>query len=118
MLAGSLNGIGRFVGNLLRSLALDAAPPQLFLYGNQHTVFDVPDTWGRPVRAHRRRSTEAATWWWDRVTLPRIARRDHLDVFLSPYFKAPGIRSCPIATTIHDLLFLRMPPEISAKSAM
>jgi glycosyltransferase involved in cell wall biosynthesis len=118
LLAGSLTGIGRFVGNLLRAISLQDRPPDLFLYGNQHTVFDLPETWGRPLDAETRRAKEAATWWWDRVTLPRLARQDHLDVFLSPYFKAPGIRSCPIATTIHDLLFLRMPPEVSGRSTV
>ncbi|MFW6158193.1 MAG: glycosyltransferase family 4 protein [Planctomycetota bacterium] len=116
LIAGSLNGIGRFVGNLLRSLTRRESPPDLFLYGNQHTVFDLPAGWGRPVRARHRRAPEAAVWWWDRVTLPRLARRDRLDVFLSPYFKAPGIRSCPVAITIHDLMFLRMPPELSGRS--
>jgi len=118
LLAGSLNGIGRFVGNLLRSVSLEDTPPRLFLYGNQRTVFKLPDTWGRPVRAETRRTTEAAVWWWDRVSLPRMVRRDRLGVFLSPYFKAPGIRSCPMATTIHDLLFLRMPPDVSGRSAV
>ncbi|MFH1730183.1 MAG: glycosyltransferase family 1 protein [Planctomycetota bacterium] len=118
LLAGSLNGIGRFVGNLLRAISLEESPPELFLYGNQHTRFDVPDPWGAPLRAHARRKAEAAAWWWDRVTLPRMARRDKLDVFLSPYFKAPGIRSCPLVITIHDLLFLRMPPEVSGRSAI
>ncbi len=118
LLAGSVSGIGRFVGNLLRAISLEENPPQLVLYGNQHTVFEVPNTWGKPVHARTRRATEAATWWWDRVSLPRMARRDRLDVFLSPCFKAPGIRSCPVATTIHDLLFLRMGSETSGRSAM
>ena len=118
LLAGSLNGIGRFVGNLLRAISLEKGPPELFLYGNQRTRFDVPDPWGAPLRPRTRRKAEAAAWWWDRVTLPRMARRDKLDVFLSPYFKAPGVRSCPVVITIHDLLFLRMPPEVSGRSAI
>ena len=118
LLADSLNGIGRFVGNLLRSISLEESPPGLFLYGNQHTTFDIKNTWGKPLRPRTRRKAEAAVWWWDRVTLPRMVRRDRLDAFLSPYFKAPGIRSCPVAITIHDLLFLRMPPEVSGRSAM
>ncbi len=125
LLAGSTNGVERFAGNLLCSVSLAENPPDLFLYGNQHTAFDMP-MWGhpaarcpqRPIRPHIRRSPEAATWWWDRVKLPRMVRRDKLDVFLSPHFKAPGIRSCPVAITIHDLLFLQMPPEVSGRSAL
>ncbi len=116
--AGSLTGIGRFVTNLLRALSLQPHPPDIFLYGNQHTAFTLHAHLEKPHRARTRRAREAATWWWDRVTLPKIARRDKLDVFLSPYFKAPGIRSCPVLTTIHDLLFLRMPPEISGRSSV
>ena len=118
LLAGSLNGIGRFVGNFLRAISLQDDPPDLALYGNQYTVFDLPESWGRPLRPRIRRAAEAAVWWWDRVTLPRMVKRDHLDVFLSPYFKAPGIRSCPVAITIHDLLFLRMPPDVSGRSGI
>lgn len=117
LIAGSRTGIGRFVENLLLALALEDNPPELFLYGNQRTVFRVRDAGGRP-RTHTRQAAESATWWWDRVTLPRLARRDSLDVFLSPYFKAPGIRSAPVAITIHDLLFLRTPPELSGRSAV
>lgn len=117
-MAGALTGIGRFVGNLLRAVSLEKNPPELFLYGNQDTVFDLPQTWGRPPQARTRRKSEAAVWWWDRITLPRMVRRDRPDIFLSPYFKAPGIRSCPVVITIHDLLFLKMPPEVSGKNAM
>jgi len=115
--AGSLTGIGRFVRNLLRSLADEDSPPTLYLYGNQHTVFPFPRELSS-ASPRTRRTKEAATWWWDRVSLPRQARHDRLDVFLSPYFKAPGIRSCPVVITIHDLLFLRMPPELSGRSAV
>ncbi len=118
LLAGSLNGIGRFVGNFLRALTLGDKPPEIFLYGNRDTVFDLPNRWGKPVRARTRRAAEAAAWWWERVSLPRMARRDRLDVFLSPSFKAPGVRSCPVVITVHDLLLLRMPPELSGRSAM
>ena len=116
--AGGITGIGRFVGNVLHALAQEQQRPELFLYGNQHTVFTVPASPTKPLRVRTRTAPEAATWWWDRVKLPRMVRRDRLDVFLSPYYKAPGIRSCPIATTIHDLLFLRMPPEVSGRSGM
>jgi len=118
LLAGSLNGIGRFVGNLLRAVSLESNPPDLYLYGNQRTCFDLPPAWGGRVRSRTRRKAEAAVWWWDRVTLPRMVRRDRLDVFLSPCFKAPGVRSCPVVISIHDLLFLRMPPEVSGRSAL
>ena len=112
--AGYLNGIGRFVRNLLHALGVMSDPPQLYLYGNQWTSFETP----AETRAHIRQAREAATWWWDRITLPKLARRDRLDVFLSPYFKAPGVRSCPVVITIHDLLFLRMPSDVSGRSAV
>ena len=114
LVGGSHTGTGRFVSNVIRCLPLTADPPALYLYGNQHTVFELP----AHVRARTRRKYEGAAWWWDRITLPRMVRRDKLDVFLSPTYKAPGIRSCPVAITIHDLLLLRMPPELSGRGAM
>ncbi len=115
LVAGSLNGIGRFVANLIRSLADRNDSPDLFLYGNQDTVFEIADPPDTPLEAERRRANERSVLWWDRVTLSRLVRRDRLDVFLSPYFKAPGIRSCPIAVTVHDLMALRLPQSLSGR---
>jgi len=115
---GSQTGIGRFVGNLLTALSLEPDAPELFLYANQRTVFEPPAPSSPPLRAKIRRRPERAAWWWDRVTLPRMARHDRLDVFLSPYFKAPGVRSCPVAITVHDLLFLRLPPRLTGRSGL
>lgn len=118
LLPGAQSGIGRFVENLLRAASLEDNPPPFFLYGNQNTEFPLDAAWGQPVRAETRWKLEGWTWWWDRFTLPAMARRDKLDVFLSPYYKAPAIRACPVAVTIHDLIFLRLPPALSGRGKL
>ncbi len=46
------------------------------------------------------------TVWWDQVSLPRRLAKDHISVFLSPYYKGPLWAPCPVVLTTHDLLFI------------
>jgi glycosyltransferase involved in cell wall biosynthesis len=46
---------------------------------------------------------------WDQVTLPRALKREGIDVFLTPYFKAPLRPPCPMAVIINDLIPLLYP---------
>src|SRR6266540_6999316 len=47
---------------------------------------------------------------WYPVVLPRLARRNMLDVLHCPTFRGPLRRtSCPLVVTVHDLAVLRRP---------
>ena len=94
---GRRTGIGGYVENLVERWRRPEAVVAPVLYGNQHTVLAAA-----PVR----RMTERATLWWDQVTLARALAADAVDVFLSPYYKAPLAAPCPVVITVHDLLFL------------
>lgn len=102
---GKATGIGRYLRHFLR-YACQARPAYRFvLYGNQRT--DVEGLAAANVRW--RLHPEGVTVWWDQVFLARWARMDGLDVFFSPYPKGPLWVPCPLAVTIHDLLFLVFP---------
>jgi len=102
---GTMTGIGRYLCNFLADATV-ARPEHCFvLYGNQHTAtadLRFPHTEVKIVR-------ERLTQWWDQVVLARLARQDHLDLFLSPYIKGPLCLPCPLVTTMHDLMFLVHP---------
>ena len=49
-------------------------------------------------------------WAW-----PAQLRRTSVDVFHSPYFWAPLILSCPLITTVHDMIFDRYPEYIPGR---
>lgn len=94
-------GIGRYVVNLVERWQRAGGPVAPVFYGNQRTALPGP-----LASVPLRRITERSTLWWDQVSLPRALRADRIDVFLSPYYKAPLAAPCPVVTTIHDLLFL------------
>jgi glycosyltransferase involved in cell wall biosynthesis len=95
---GRRTGIGRYLANLVGEWSAPGAGVEMTLYGNQDTAL--------PPGPRGRRLRERLTVWWDQVTLARALRADRVDVFLSPYYKAPLAAPCPVVVTIHDLLFL------------
>jgi glycosyltransferase involved in cell wall biosynthesis len=47
--------------------------------------------------------------WWEQVSLPKIAARDHLDVFFAPAYTAPLLPRLPTVVAVHDLSFAAHP---------
>ena len=101
---GKMTGIGRYLRNFITYASRARPDYKFFLYGNQHTDPSVQNG-NIAVRI----AAEGRTLWWDQMVLPRLARADRMDVFLSPYIKGPGAVDCPLVTTIHDLMFLVFP---------
>ncbi|MFA6111720.1 MAG: glycosyltransferase family 1 protein [Candidatus Latescibacterota bacterium] len=101
---GRMTGIGRYLRNLVAHAATTRPDHPLFLYGNQRTA---AVEW--PANVTTRVAPEAVTLWWDQVILPCLATQDRVEVFLSPYVKGPLRLTCPMAITVHDLMFLRFP---------
>jgi len=97
-----MTGIGRYLANFLDYAAAHPGGHEFYLYGDQDTT-DPPQ---RPSGEFRR-LRRWATLWWDQRTVARAARRDGVDLFFSPYVKAPAFPGCPFVTTAHDLLFFK-----------
>ena len=64
----------------------------------------------RHVGTTRRLSTVYRDAWWYPVSLPRLARRERVDVLHCPTFRGP-LRppAMPLVVTVHDLAVLRHP---------
>ncbi len=75
---------------------------RLFLYADKTTR---PDLQGDRVEV--RTLGQPAPLWFDQVALPMALTKDRVDVFFSPYYKAPVAAPCPSVVTIHDILFLK-----------
>jgi glycosyltransferase involved in cell wall biosynthesis len=90
---GVRHGFSTYLGNLLRELR--ARYPQ-------HQFIEWPCRQGSGWRLPNQ-------LWWDQVQVPRLARRDHVDVLHTPAFSGPVLRSCPLVMTVHDLLYTRYP---------
>lgn len=96
-------GIGRYLLNFLEWAVKEKPDTEFFLYGNQHTEL--------PVKAQNfkeRIIPEKITFFWDQVLLPRHLKKDNIDIFLSPYYKAPIYSPCSTCIIIPDLLFMEV----------
>ena len=101
---GKVTGIGRYLLNFLKFATTFKKDYQFILYGNQFTRLDY-----KSPNLTLKIILERITITWDQVLLPAHLKNDKVDVFLSPYIKAPFFSPCPYITTIHDLLFLSTP---------
>jgi glycosyltransferase involved in cell wall biosynthesis len=100
----TMTGIGRYLINFLQWVIPAHPESCFFLYGNQKTCFNYP-----AANVNLRLIPERCTIWWDQLILPYQIKQDRLDVFLSPYIKAPLLTSVPVVIIIHDLLCLVLP---------
>jgi len=100
--AGVRTGIRRYCVEVLRAAASRGL--SCVVYGDRSTRLE-PELPGVSLSV----LDGAWTQWWDQVTLPAALRRDSVDVFLSPYYKAPLAAPCPTVVTIHDLFFIGYP---------
>lgn len=107
---GKRTGIGRFLVNLLSASALRRSRHAWILFGNQRT--EPPD--GFPMI----RISESSRLLWDQLLLPSALARQRIDLFFSPYRKAPLWLPCPSVVTIHDLLPFTLTATSSAQSRL
>ncbi len=104
LVANKRTGIGSYLMGFLQ-YALRAHPGHTYiLYGNQNVDFSLDHE-----NVILRRLQESLTLWWDQALLAQWLRKDRVDCFFSPYYKAPILGACPQVITIHDLLFMMIP---------
>ena len=79
--------------------------------GDTIVVFGAPADGPLPKAAHQRpvKQLTPTNLGWSLVDLPRVARRERLDVFHSPAYTAPLRGVHPLALTIHDVSYARHP---------
>ena len=96
--AGASTGIGRYLRAFLRYAEERETEHSFVFYGDRTTH------WEGFGAAQMRRLT--AVWpLSDHWELPQLLASDRIDVFFSPYYKAPWRCPCPYVVTIHDVMF-------------
>jgi glycosyltransferase involved in cell wall biosynthesis len=96
-------GIGRYVRELLARLAAAGAEPVAFAAGSRPRNVPGRVPWidlGRPTGSVRYEL-------WHRTRHP-IVRLD-VDLVHAPSLAVPPVRGAPLAVTVHDIAFLRLP---------
>ena len=109
------HGVGRFAHQLLEALTRvgpDVGPEDRFVvYTNPRrpsTRLDLAPVLGR-ANVEARPLPLDIYHPAEQPALALAAARDRLDLFYSPYFPAPLLAPCPVVTTVHDLIFDRVP---------
>lgn len=99
LIRDGMTGIGRYLHNFL-DFALKESDHTFIIYGNQNTTVDFvsPNLKVEII-------PERNTLFWDQVILSKCISKDKVDLFFSPFDKAPIFSPVPYIITIHDLLF-------------
>jgi glycosyltransferase involved in cell wall biosynthesis len=114
-LCGRATGAGRYLYGLLDQWRADE------ITRKHEFVLYAPEPLGVAFDGHRfptRIVPGTPNTWWEQVRLPRIAGRDHLDVFFAPAYTAPLAIRVPTVTAIHDVSFAAHPEWFSAREGL
>jgi len=96
---GKATGIGQYLLNFLRFAIKNKQEWEFILFGNQDTQINLDAPNLKKIFI-----PEYLTFWWDQVQLPHHLKKEKIDLFLTPYFKAPLFDSCKLVVIINDLI--------------
>jgi len=96
---GKATGIGQYLKDFLKVGAKHRHDWTFILFGNQNTAIDLEAS-----NIQKIFFPEYFTVLWDQVQLPYYLSKEKIDIFLTPYFKAPLISSCKLVVIINDLI--------------
>ena len=101
---GKFTGIGRTLRHFLAFAGDQDKENEYVLFGNQKTEYE-------PLAVNQTLKIipERVTIVWDQVLLPLAIQREEIDVFLTPYFKAPLWHASKLVVIINDLIPLMVP---------
>jgi glycosyltransferase involved in cell wall biosynthesis len=114
-LAGQPTGVGRYLGGLLNEWASEesARRHEFVLYSPESIALSL-DSRRFPTRIVPGKGGV----FWEQVALPRMAAKDHLDVFFAPAYTAPLLQRVPLVVAIHDLSFAAHPEWFSTREGI
>jgi glycosyltransferase involved in cell wall biosynthesis len=114
-LCGRPTGVGRYVRGLLDewSSSERARRHEFVLYAPEPVAMTLD---ARRFPTHI--VAGASGTWWEQVSLPAVAGRDHLDVFFAPAYTAPLLPKTPTVVAIHDLSFAAHPEWFTMHEGM
>lgn len=116
---GEPTGVGRYAQELLAALGrvprAEGWRLRLFFKGNpfEHPLWAEPGSGSCRVEPIFDRRPGAHPVLWEQFRLPRLLRRQPVDVIFSPGYSLPRPHGRPSLVTIHDLSFEHFPGDFS-----
>ncbi len=98
---GQKTGFGFYVSNLIKNLRQVSS--YRYIYFKPQTDEDF---------------STLKRFWWDQVTIPRLAWQNKVDILHQPCFSAPVLYRGPIVVTVHDIISILFPQNIPFVSRM
>ena len=111
MIPGAVGGTEVYLRSLLDGLATIDTRNEYFIYVNAETAGEPLATSPRfrVIECNVRARFRPWRILWEQTGLPRLLRRNRIDVLLNPGFTAPALFAGPSVTVFHDLQHKRHP---------
>jgi glycosyltransferase involved in cell wall biosynthesis len=108
-----VTGIGQYLCNFLEFVSTEDQSNEYVLFGNQSTFY-------QPLGENQKMHIipEYITMVWDQILLPKALKEEKIDLFFSPYYKAPLFTDVKIITVVHDLIPILFPDRQSIKGLL
>ena len=100
---GKITGIGRYLLDFLKFATENKQGWKFILFCNQYTGLDFD-----AKNLEKITIPEKVTFFWDQIKLPYYLRKEKIDIFLTPYFKAPVFAPCKLVVIINDLIPIKI----------
>ncbi len=102
---GVITGIGRALINFIRYFEKFDKENELVLFSETRLPIHLK---GNIRRVERQLALPTIVW--DQIVLPFLIRKAKVDLFYSPYYKAPIFTTIPVVTQVLDLMYLVFEP--------
>jgi glycosyltransferase involved in cell wall biosynthesis len=108
------SGIGTYLQNLLRRFhAMDNTNEYFLLFPpSEIENFDYTNP-----KFHKRINRSPKYSVWEHLSIPLALHSVNADIFHSPHYVTPWIKTKPTVVTIHDLIHLRFPQFLPSRAA-
>lgn len=111
-------GLGRYIEELIRNLELLESTtkrwaPPLSGESNEYVIFLRKENWEDYESKAQNFKKVLAPWRWytlrEQLHMPRVIRKQNLDLIHYPHFNIPIFAKTPFVVTIHDLNLIEYP---------
>ncbi|OGS22756.1 MAG: hypothetical protein A2252_10545 [Elusimicrobia bacterium RIFOXYA2_FULL_39_19] len=107
-LTHTMTGTGRTLLNLLEYISKNPDQNTYHLFGNQKTNLNFSFLNNKTFVKNI--IPEKFTFLWDHYTLKQHVKAAGVELFFSPYYKAPFIKNIPAVIVIFDIFYLKIKP--------
>src|SRR3989339_1593126 len=105
-LTHTMTGTGRTLLNLLEYISKNPDQNTYHLFGNQKTNLNFSFLNNKTFVKNI--IPEKFTFLWDHYTLKQHVKAAGVELFFSPYYKAPFIKNIPAVIVIFDIFYLKI----------